>query len=67
MREGMNSSMINLIYYKNFYKCHNEPQELQYKKEKENLSHINVGRREIKNKCSQKFLHFSTTEKEVHM
>jgi hypothetical protein len=25
MVEGVNSSMIFLIYCKNFYKCHNEP------------------------------------------
>jgi hypothetical protein len=32
--EGVNSSMIYLIYFKNFYKCHNVPHPAQQLKKK---------------------------------
>jgi hypothetical protein len=38
MMEGVNSSMIYLIHYKNFCKCHNVPystQQLKREREKE--------------------------------
>jgi hypothetical protein len=47
MMEGVNSTMIYLVYYKNFYKCHNGPLAQPFKKLKIN--------KEIRRKQMKKF------------